>query len=93
MGNAKFSKKSVDRRIDDVFYVDSKCSNPTWVYDMMYGKLVEDEHIPENEAMELVGAWCNEGLPEIMDLLKNGQNTREYVAGKRQKAPYRESHN
>lgn len=87
--NAKYSKKAIDRRIDDAFLVDSRSNQVSDVYDLYYGKLVEDECIPEQEALALAEAWCSEGLAEVLALLKDGTSSREYISAKRAKAPHR----
>ena len=89
MKNAKYSKKSLDRRIDDAFYVDSKSDSVEDVFGLMYGKLVEDENIPEQEALCLVEEWVHVGLPEVLNVLKEYSNSREYIASKRTLAPYK----
>lgn len=90
--NAKYSKKSLDRRIDDAFLTDSRSDNVDSVFGLMYGKLVEDEHIPETEALSLVEDWVQTGLGEILNVLKGDSDSRRYIALKREKAPYRKSH-
>ncbi len=92
MKNAKYSKKSLDRRIDDAFLTDSRSDNVDSVFGLMYGKLVEDEHIPETEALSLVEDWVQTGLGEILNVLKGDSDSRRYIALKREKAPYRNPH-
>ena len=92
MKNAKYSKKSLDRRIDDAFLTDSRSDNVDSVFGLMYGKLVEDEHIPETEALSLVEDWVQTGLGEILNVLKGDSDSRRYIALKREKAPYRKPH-
>ena len=88
--SAQFSQKAVFKRIDEAFFKNFHADDVSKVYQKLRRKLIDAEGLTEEQLQILSEAWCKEGLPEILGVLKGSIDPVEYILSKRSKAPHRE---
>lgn len=88
--SSRFSRKALFKRIDEAFFKNFKADNYQLVLNKLRRKLIDSEGLSTEQLSVLAKAWCSEGLPEILGVLKGETDPVEYIAVKRSRAPYRE---
>ena len=88
--SAQFSLKAVFKRIDEAFFQNFKADNNAVVFNKLRRKLIDSEGLTDAQLHILADAWCSEGLSEVLKVLKGDTDPVDYIASKRNKAPYRE---
>lgn len=88
--SSRFSRKALFKRIDEAFFENFKADNYQLVLNKLRRKLIDSEGLSTEQLSVLAKAWCSEGLPEILGVLKGETDPVEYIAAKRSRAPYRE---
>ncbi len=88
--SAQFSRKAVFKRIDEAFFKTFKADNNVMVYNKLRRKLIDSEGLTAEQLQGLADAWCSDGLPEILKVLKGETDPVDYIASKRANAPHRE---